>query len=143
MRQVAVFDTNVLLSGIGWKGKPFQCLELARAGIVEALTCQEILDELAEKLPAKLKFSPDAVTDTLIDLFLFHRFVTITNRLCVMTADPDDDKVLECAVVGGATHIVSGDRRHVLPLGSYQGISIVSPAQFLQLASAGSAPTGP
>jgi len=32
MRHVAVFDTNVLLSGVGWKGKPFQCLELARDG---------------------------------------------------------------------------------------------------------------
>ena len=143
MRHVAVFDTNVLLSGIGWKCKPFQCLELARAGIVEALTCQEILDELAEKLPAKLKFSPDAVTETLADLLSFQRFVTITNQLCVMAADPDDDKVLECAVVGGATHIVSGDRRHVLPLGSYQGISIVSPAQFLQLVSGGSVQSGP
>jgi uncharacterized protein len=142
MRHVAVFDTNVLLSGVGWRGKPFQCLELARAGIVEALTCQEILDELAEKLSAKLNISPDAVTETLADLLSFQRFVSIANRLSVIAADPDDDMVLECAVAGGATHIVSGDRRHVLPLGSYQGISIVSPAQFLQLVSGGAAPTG-
>jgi predicted nucleic acid-binding protein len=40
---------------------------------------------------------------------------------------------LECAVVGGATHIVTGDRRHLLPLGSYQGIAIVSAADFLAL----------
>jgi predicted nucleic acid-binding protein len=44
-----------------------------------------------------------------------------------------DHKVLECAVVGGATHIVTGDRRHLLPLGSYQGIAIVSAADFLAL----------
>jgi hypothetical protein len=47
--------------------------------------------------------------------------------------DPDDHKVLECAVVGGATHIVTGDRRHLLSLGSYQGIAIVSAADFLAL----------
>jgi predicted nucleic acid-binding protein len=35
--------------------------------------------------------------------------------------------------VGGATHIVTGDRRHLLPLGSYQGIAIVSAADFLAL----------
>ena len=46
-----------------------------------------------------------------------------------------DDKVLECAVVGGATHIVMGDRRHLLSLGSYQGIPIVSAADFLALVS--------
>lgn len=43
MRLVAVFDTNVLLSGVAWKGKPYQCLELARAGAVEGVTCREIL----------------------------------------------------------------------------------------------------
>ena len=29
MRKIAVFDTNILFSGVGWKGKPFQCIELA------------------------------------------------------------------------------------------------------------------
>ncbi len=28
-RKVAVFDTNILFSAVGWKGKPFLCLELA------------------------------------------------------------------------------------------------------------------
>ncbi len=41
MRFVAVFDTNILLSGIGWNGNPFRCLELARSGTVEVVTCQE------------------------------------------------------------------------------------------------------
>jgi uncharacterized protein len=38
-----VFDTNILLSGLGWKGKPFQCVELARAGVVDGVTCRELL----------------------------------------------------------------------------------------------------
>ena len=56
-------------------------------------------------------------------------------KLKVITADPDDDKVLECAVVAGATHIVTGDRRHLLPLGTYQGIQIITAADFLAVAS--------
>lgn len=39
--------------------------------------------------------------------------------------------IVECAVVGGATHIVTGDQKHLLPLGNYQGILIVKPADFL------------
>jgi hypothetical protein len=31
VRPIAVFDTNVLFSAVAWKGKPFQCLESARA----------------------------------------------------------------------------------------------------------------
>jgi predicted nucleic acid-binding protein len=54
-------------------------------------------------------------------------------------ADPDDDKILECAAIGNATHIVSGDKRHLLPLGQFQGISIVNPADFIRL-NATSAP---
>lgn len=64
---------------------------------------------------------------------LFSRLVMITNTLRAVAADPQDDKVVECAVVGGATHIVTGDRRHLLALGSYQGIAIVSAADFLSL----------
>lgn len=133
MRYVAVFDTNILLSGVGWRGNPYRCLELARAGMVEGVLCQELLDELTEKLQTRLNFSTAQVTDTVVDLLTFLRMVTITNTLKVVAADPDDDKVLECAVVGGATHIVTGDRHHLLPLGNYQGISIVSAADFLML----------
>jgi len=61
--------------------------------------------------------------------------VTITNTLDSGITDPDDNMILECAVVGGATHIVTGDKRHLLPLGSYQGISIINAADFLTLVS--------
>lgn len=136
MRWIAVFDTNVLFSGLGWRGTPYRCLELARTGLVEGMTCREILDELAEKLETKLHLSPAHITDTIGELLTFLRLVTIPHRLQVVIADPDDDKVVECAMVGGATHIVTGDRRHLLPLGSYQGVAIVSAADFLALVTA-------
>jgi putative PIN family toxin of toxin-antitoxin system len=102
---------------------------------VEAITCHELLEELSEKLETKLQFSPGQVADTLADLLTFLRLVTITNNLNVVAADPDDNKVVECAVVGRATHIVTGDRRHLLPLDSYQGIAIVTAADFYALIS--------
>jgi uncharacterized protein len=131
VRKVAVFDTNVLFSASGWKGKPFRCVELARSGVVEGVTCRELLDELAEKLQTKLGFNAQQVLDAVADLATFLRLVAITGNLKVIAADPDDDKVLECAMVAGATHIVTGDRRHLLPLGTYQGIAIVTAADFL------------
>jgi putative PIN family toxin of toxin-antitoxin system len=135
VRYVVTFDTNILLSGVGWRGCPYHCLELARADRVASVTCRELLEELTEKLQTKLRFSPAQATDTVADLLTFLRLVTITNALKVVTADPDDNKVVECAVVGQATHIVTGDRRHLLPLGSYQDIAIVTAADFLTLVS--------
>ena len=35
MPLVAVFDTNILFSAVGWQGKPFECLEMARGGTVD------------------------------------------------------------------------------------------------------------
>ncbi len=135
MRPVAVFDTNILFSWVGWKGKPFQCVELARAGTVEGVTCRELLDELAEKLEIKLLFTPEQVVETLADLMTFLRVVSIPGVLKAVPADPDDDRVLECAQVAGASHIVTGDHRHLLPMGSFNGIPIMTAADFIAVAA--------
>jgi uncharacterized protein len=135
---VATFDTNILLSGVGWRGNPYRCLELARGGTIAGVTCKELLDELTEKLQSRLNFSDPQVMATIADLLGFLTVVRIPNTLKVVSADPDDDKVLECALIGGATHIVTGDRRHLLPLRHYQGISIVSAADFLTLGTSSS-----
>jgi putative PIN family toxin of toxin-antitoxin system len=136
VRPIAVFDTNVLFSAVAWKGKPFLCLESARAGIVDGVTCRELLDELADKLQSKLSFSAGQTLQTVADLLTFLRVVPITGQLKAVPADPDDDKLLECAAAAGATHIVTGDRRHLLPLGSFRGIAIVTAADFLAVATA-------
>jgi putative PIN family toxin of toxin-antitoxin system len=136
MRPIAVFDTNILFSGVGWKGKPYECLELARAGKIEGVTCREVLDELAAKLQSKLSFTAEQTLQTVADLLTFLRVVPIPGQLKVVAADPDDDKVLECAAQAGATHIITGDRRHLLPLISFQGIPILTAADFLKVVAA-------
>ena len=50
-----VYDTNILISGLLWKGLPYRCLLLAKAGVVELFLCKEIISELSLKL--KDKFS--------------------------------------------------------------------------------------
>jgi putative PIN family toxin of toxin-antitoxin system len=131
VRPIAVFDTNVLFSATIWRGRPFDSLELARAALVEGLTCPEILLELADKLRVKTALSDQHIADMVADLLGFLRPVTIAGALRVVDQDPDDDKIIECALEGRATHIVTGDRRHLLKLGTYENIAIVSPAEFL------------
>ena len=131
MQPVVVYDTNVLISGMIWGGVPYDCIALAQQNKVGAVTCSEILGEFSEKLTTKFKASPSRAAEIVAELLSFHQSVKITNQLKSVTADPDDDKIIECAIVGGATHIVTGDKKHLLPLGSYQGILIVKAADLL------------
>lgn len=131
MRPIVVYDTNILISGMIWGGAPYDCIALAQENKVEGVTCSEILDEFSEKLTNKFNASPSRTAEIVAELLNFHQVVKIENRLKNVTADPDDDKIIECAVVGGATHIVTGDKKHLLPLGSYQSILIVKAADML------------
>ncbi len=135
MSLVAVFDTNILISsGSSTAGAPFRCLSLAREGKVEPVTCSEILDEFREKLVDKFSLAPKTADEAVEEVKKFSRLVAIPGTLKNVLSDPDDHKVLECAVVGNATHVVTGDKKHLLPLKEYQGISIITAADFLQLA---------
>lgn len=127
-----VFDTNVLFSAIGWSGKPRECLQLARVGIVQGITCQPILDEILEILVLKMGFTHAAAHSVVDELLTFLEVVETPGELKGICTDPDDDAVLECAVRANATHIITGDAKHLLPLRQFQGVAIVSPAQFLQ-----------
>lgn len=135
MQYVAVFDTNILLSALfSTSGSPFRCLALARIGQVESVTCQEILDEFAEKLLLKFKFSEEMTQAAVEEVRGFSRLVEITGTLKTVPADPDDDMVVECAVIGNATHIVTGDK-HLLSLRNHQSIAIAKAAEFVALLS--------
>jgi uncharacterized protein len=89
-----------------------------------------LLDELDEKLRIKFGVSiadADFLRAKLEDVA---QLVRPRETLNAITDDPDDSRVLECAVAGNANLIVSGDR-HLLKLSSYEGIAIVTPRQFM------------
>lgn len=130
MSDIVVFDTNVLISGLLWHGEAYQCLLMARAGLVQAVYCREMLAELSEKLEEVFGFSTDRIRSVLRDVKRFAREAQIAGSLHVVTKDPDDDMFVECAVVTGAQWIVSGDW-HLLNLGEYQSIRIVKAKEFL------------
>ncbi len=127
-----VFDTNILFSAVGWLGNPHRCVQAARQGQCLSLTCEAILAEFAEKLRLKRGFDLTKATETTDEIRAFSRIIAIPGTLKVIAADPDDDAVLECAVVGQAQFLVSGDS-HLLALGNYQGIQIVKASDFLTL----------
>ncbi len=129
-----VFDTNVLISvAIFPGGAPSKCLQKAEVKKAESVTCREILNEFREKLIVKFDYTPEHAEEVIEKIIIFSEIVPITGELKVIAADPKDDMVIECAVAGKANYIVTGDRKHMLSLGRYGEIQIVSPSDFLAL----------
>jgi len=133
-----VLDANVLVSALlAPRGVPAQLLELWQQGRFELLVSAETLAELERVLQYPRLRSRYALPDEQVGVFLRllpHYAVVVVPaiRLQVITSDPDDDRYLECALAGGAEVIVSGDG-HLLALGSFQGIEILTPGAFLAL----------
>lgn len=48
-----------------------------------------------------------------------------------LSGDPADDRILACAVENGVDVLVSGNKRHLLPLGSSRGVRILTPQALL------------
>ncbi len=135
MKYIVVFDTNILISALfSQTGSPFRALALAKIGQIESVTCQEIIDEFAEKLLLKFKFSEDKAQSAVDEILSFSRMVEISGTIKAVPNDPDDDMVIECAVVCNASHIVTGDK-HLLSLVKYQDIAIAKAADFVNLFS--------
>ena len=130
MPERVVFDTNIWVSGLLWRGKPYQCLLLARGKAVQHVHCTEMIAELSEKLRETFGFSENRIRAVLYDFRRVSERVEITGEIQVVVDDPDDDKFIECAVVAGASAIVSGDH-HLLELVNYEGIPMLSAAEFL------------
>jgi len=127
-----VIDANVFISAFGWDGKPEAVLRLLEQRHILNYTTDDIYDELRRVVAyPKLKFSASLQTKILEFVFCWSTFMQPVRAVSVVTDDPDDDKFISCAVVAGASHIISGDP-HLLNIGAYQGIRILTPAQFLK-----------
>jgi putative PIN family toxin of toxin-antitoxin system len=133
MIRTVVFDTNVLFSAVGWGGTPGRCVQRAREGKIEGVTCEEILSELAEKLNMKLRLPRGQIDEIIRSLRRFLRVEPITGQMRSGNPDPKDEMVLECAVLARAVYIVSGDKKHLLSLGHFRDILIISPTEMIRL----------
>jgi putative PIN family toxin of toxin-antitoxin system len=131
-----VADTNIFISALMFGGLPGSFLDLAFLRSFQLVTSPALLDELDEKLRLKFGLSVSDADRVRARLESTALVVKPDVALRVVIEDQDDDRVLECAVAGEADYIVSGDR-HLLKLGSYQGISIVTAREFMDAIEAG------
>jgi putative PIN family toxin of toxin-antitoxin system len=127
----AVLDTNVFVSALFWKDAPYRILRKGFRGTFLILISPDILEEISRVLRRRFEF-PSEDTNAFLEIIAVNAHIVIpTMKLRIVKKDPSDDKIIECAVVGGGQYIVTGDR-HLLDLKKYQKVEIVTPQEFLK-----------
>lgn len=129
-----VLDANVVVSSVLIQvGNPAIILKMLISGEIQNSTTPEIIDEIKDVLERpriSKRINP------LDQEFILHAFEEFSEKInpgitfAEVKDDPDDNKILECAVAAAAEYIISGDN-HLLKLREFRGIKIVNPAEFV------------
>ena len=127
-------DSNIYISALVFAGRPLQFLDAARGGVFGLCISDVLLDEVHRVLRDKFLWSKEALDEAAASIGDFTRRIYPSETIDAVTADPDDNRVLECAVAAGSQFIVTGDG-DLLRLGSYSGIRILRVAEFMRLIS--------
>ena len=131
-------DTNVLVSATFWDGEASRIMQLIEQKKVRCFLSKEILKEYNEVLHS------DEIIEKAAEKHLtIKSVITKVIGMCEITEakrkinfvkdDPDDNKILECAVEAKVNYIVTYDSKHLLKIKEFEGIKIISPTEFIKI----------
>lgn len=129
----AVLDTNILVSAAIARGNEFELLELAKEGRYELILSTGILEEFEGVVSQeRFGFTKNIREEIINNVIKIAKIVDPKGKIDAVKEDPDDNKIIECALEGKADYIISGDK-HLLKLGKFQGIEVITTTKFLEL----------
>jgi uncharacterized protein len=128
-----VADSNIYISALQFRGKPLELLQMAERGEIELLISDHIVEEVTRTLRERFEWPEARLQEVIETVTSFTKRIEPTQRLDVVKDDPDDNRILECAVEGQAECVVTGDK-DLLRLRQHGAIRIVQVAEFLQTA---------
>ena len=126
-----VLDTNVIISGLNFPGNERLVLELALRGRFELFLSTFIMEETAGVLRRKFDWSEERSAEALRMLGNAATVIYPRQLPEVIEGGHADNRILECAVDASANYLVTGDRQHLLPLGTHEGVRILNAPRFL------------
>jgi len=126
----AIIDTNVLVSGIFFKGTPFDILLAWKKGKLRLIITHEILAEYKRVIEELADKFPSIQVSGIIEQIAMNSVLTFSINLPEpICTDHDDDKFFAAAIASKTRIIVSGDK-HLLVKTGYSGINVLKPSDF-------------
>ena len=129
---IVILDSTIWISALVFGGVPGEALIRAQT-VDEMLTCTQLEDEVVRILGKKFDDAPERVQGRMAAFLKGSRRVIVTGAVSGICRDPKDDFILECAKLGRADLIVTGDK-DLLSLGFFGAIEILTPRQYLNRA---------
>ena len=128
-----VIDTNCLLQNIARRSPYRPIWDAFLAGRFDLCVSNEILDEYQEILGQQIT---PTVAENVVLLILNQKNVNLVDphfRMGIITADPDDNKFVDCAFASGADYLVSEDSHfNVLRNTPFPKLNLVTLDEFLK-----------
>ena len=126
-----VLDTNVIISALNFPGNERLVLELALRGRFEFYLSMFILEEVAGVLVRKFGWDEERTAQAMRVIENAATAIDPPRLPELIEGGHADNRVLECALAASAEYLITGDRRHLLPIGEHQGTRIVNAPRFL------------
>lgn len=122
----------MLVSAVISGGPPRRLLEVIADGAAELVLPEPVVEELERVLRVKIGLGTEQVAEIakMLDE-LAEAIVAAPDQVPERSGDRDDDRILAAAAGAGADVLVSGDARHLLPVGQHQGMRVVRPQDLL------------
>ncbi len=133
-----VLDTNQFISGIISKhGASASILNAWRKQAYTLVTCRGIVDEIERTLHypriiAEYDLKVDEINKILSFIDREALVVPEIPGIDIAKDDPDDNKIIACALAADAEYIISGDK-HLLKIKRHDKISIIEAKEFLSI----------
>jgi uncharacterized protein len=127
-------DTNFFISATQWDySVAHKLLKKLILKDVKIYSTTEILDEFFGILQRDFKYPKEDAEEVVEKVVAFCTIIEPKEKVDVVKDDPDDNKIIECALASKSDYIITYDAAHLLPLKEYQGIKIVKPEELMKI----------
>jgi uncharacterized protein len=128
-----VLDTNIIISALNFEGTERQVLSWAKDGRYDLYLSAHILQETEGVLVRKFHWSNERARLAQEFLIAIAEIIEPESEVSLLAHHQADNRVLACALDAPADYLVTGDRKHLLPVGEFRGVRIVSASEFRRL----------